>query len=684
NGKGRSFIGKWFHNREWLEYSVKADAAFCFCCRLFRSTRKSGSLDAFASVGYSNWKQDIAKDRGFHQHETSKDHISCYAMWKEREMRRNTGSEVSTLVNTDQLNRNRYYVGSLIDVIVFLAENQLPLRGKLDAFDMSEGGSGLFLSMLDYIIKKDPELANVTKTIPRNATYTCHDMQNELIRTLSDVVTEAIVEEVGESYYTLKVDGTRDPTGRENISIVLRFVNEYYGITERLLCIATAQKGDAQTLTDTVLSELNKVGLDCSKILSQVYDGASVMSGRRGGVQQILQERVGREIPYVHCLNHQLHLVVVHVMSAEPAVSDFFEVCNSLYKFCRKPTVALHYKGAHLKRLLEQRWTGHLATVSVILKSFDDIKSVLTDADTVLDYGAETRMEAAGLLHEVSEPSFMFLANFTHKVLALLDPPNKLLQREDTDLLTGLSVVASATVCIKKLRCDEEFRKMLDTVTGTKETPRLKRGLTESTRMDGFIVMEPTGVHRATSNDDLKTEFRRLYYNTIDLVGGEMERRFSERNSQLASALAALNPEADNFLDVKAVRHILDLSQSTVTDAEFEVAKEFLMSQKQATGGNWTIQHIISTFHIQLSAMPSVLTAFKHALTFGASTAMCENSFSTMRSVFSEHRRTMLHERKARLVQLAFEKDLTRKCANEWKDKVLRRFSTMPSRRLQL
>ena len=94
-----------------------------------------------------------------------------------------------------------------------------------------------------------------------------------------------------------------------------------------------------------------------------------------------------------------------------------------------------------------------------------------------------------------------------------------------------------------------------------------------------------------------------------------MERRFSERNLQLASALTALNPEADNFLDVKAVRPILDLSHSIVTDAEFEVAKEFLISKKQAMEGDWTIQHIISTYRIQLSAMPSVLTAFKHALT---------------------------------------------------------------------
>jgi hypothetical protein len=214
------------------------------------------------------------------------------------------------------------------------------------------------------------------------------------------------------------------------------------------------------------------------------------MSGRRGGVQQILQERLGREIPYVQCLNHQLHLVVVFVMSAEAAVKDFFEVCNSLYKFFRKPTVAMHYTGKHLKRLLEQRWTGHLAIVSVILKSFDDIKSILTDADTVLDYGAQTRMEATGLLCEVSEPSFMFLANLTHKVLALLDPPNKLLQREDSDLLPGLSIVANATVCIKNLCCDEEFRKVLDTFTATSsERPRPKWRRIESTLMDGFVVM---------------------------------------------------------------------------------------------------------------------------------------------------------------------------------------------------
>ena len=59
--------------------------------------------------------------------------------------------------------------------------------------------------------------------------------------------------------------GTRDPTEIENISVVLRFVNGSYEVTERLLMIATADKGDAQTLTDTVVAELNKAGVKDSQ-----------------------------------------------------------------------------------------------------------------------------------------------------------------------------------------------------------------------------------------------------------------------------------------------------------------------------------------------------------------------------------------------------------------------------------
>ncbi len=245
---------------------------------------------------------------------------------------------------------------------------------------------------------------------------------------------------------------------------------------------------------------------------------------------------------------------------AEAAVMDFFNVCNALYKYCKKPTIAVHYKGERLKRLLEQRWTGHLATVTVILNNIKEITSLLTEIDSVRAHGPELRMEAVGLLREITAPSFLFIAYLVHEVLALLDPPNKLLQREDTDLWTGLGIVASAKVCVQKLRCDEGFTKVWEKATAAADalpkstTP--KRRCTGNKNMDDYLVEETTTGQR---EDDIETELKRMYYSTVDSVVGEMDQRFGKRNSHLYRALAALDPESDSFLDPETVKHIMDL-----------------------------------------------------------------------------------------------------------------------------
>lgn len=42
----------------------------------------------------------------------------------------------------------------------------------------------------------------------------------------------------------------------------------------------------------------------------------------------------------------------------------FFTVCDNLFKFVKKPTVAAQYSGGMMKRLLDLWWTGHLPTGS--------------------------------------------------------------------------------------------------------------------------------------------------------------------------------------------------------------------------------------------------------------------------------------------------------------------------------
>ncbi len=572
-------------------------------------------------------------------------------------------------------------------MIEFLVVNHLPLRGSTDAFDsLTEDGSGLFLSLFEYTLRKDPELRSVMKTIPRNATYSSHEIQNDVIANMSSLVTEEIVREVADSWYTIKVDGTRDPTGLENISIIVRFVKDNCKVTERLLSMTTTEKGDAQTLTNTIITELEKNGLSTSKILSQVYDGASLMSGKNGGVQKILQDKLGRVIPYVHCFNHQLHLVVDHAISTEPAVEDFFNVCNLLYKFIKKPTVAVLYGGQQLKRLLEQRWTGHLQTVKTILNSFQDITELLAVINGNRRYETEVRMEAAGLIREVSETSFKFIAHMVYKILQLLDAPNKLMQSEDMDLLSAVKLVTCASECLTKLRSESDFLELWEKADDTEMPRPPKRKRTINKGLQEYLLEESIG--QAQGDLGNQEELRRLYYSTLDAVLAEISERFGERNSKLIEALSAFDPQYDStFLDAQLVQDMMNLSNSEVINSEFVVARQFLrkeLARSISSGEKLTLKQILQEHHTTLEAMPSVLAAMKCALTFGASTATCENSFSTLKNVFTDNRRSMLHQRKAQLLQLAFERDLTRKFRDEWKDTLLRRFNVSKLRRLQL
>ncbi|KAK0131577.1 hypothetical protein N1851_033753 [Merluccius polli] len=472
---------------------------------------------------------------------------------------------------------------------------------------------------------------------------------------MSMIVTEQIVKDVGESWFTLKVDGTKDPTGSENVSIVVCYMGKDYKMQERLLSMQTTDKCDAQSLTNVVLDELSNAGLDANKILSQCYDGASVMSGREGGIQKLIQNKLNR--------------IALHPLFQPPiafgdqrAVGFFFGVCNSLYTFLKKPTVATQYKGQKLKRLLDQRWTGHLDTVSVVLKSHTALVDFLKEIGT-MGASADVKIEAVGLHKAITERSFKFLTGVMHKVLGLMDPANWMLQAEETDLITAVRLIQSASSCIEDLRSDAEFLK-----------------LWADSDAD-YVVSESLGQREV----NIQQECKRLFFGIIDSILSEMAARFSERNGKYMAALDALDPASVNFLEAEKVKPLLDLTNTDMVEAQFTVAREFFKSRCTGQGEEKvTLSHLVAKESTVLSAMPVVMTAFKHALTFWASTATCENSFSMLKNIFTEHRRSMLHRRKAHLIQLAFENDLSRNFKDEWKEMLLRRFHLSGKRRLQL
>ena len=85
---------------------------------------------------------------------------------------------------------------------------------------------------------------------------------------MAKIVQENIIDNIKTAdvpYFTLKVDGTKDPTGTENISIVVRAVKQGKPL-EHLLSLPTTVALDADSLATVVLQALTEMGLDPIKL----------------------------------------------------------------------------------------------------------------------------------------------------------------------------------------------------------------------------------------------------------------------------------------------------------------------------------------------------------------------------------------------------------------------------------
>ena len=81
-----------------------------------------------------------------------------------------------------------------------------------------------------------------------------------------------------------------------------------------------------------ILDILALYNLDVDMIVSQGYNGTSVISGCCRGVQQRIEELVP-QASYIPCYAHCLNLVLVDHVKNNPHTPEFFALVQSLYVF---------------------------------------------------------------------------------------------------------------------------------------------------------------------------------------------------------------------------------------------------------------------------------------------------------------------------------------------------------------
>ena len=460
NKDGRSFQESWIKSFSWIEYSADKDAVFCYPCKTFIPTQCQKHV-TYTVSGYNNWKRALDKEKGFAKHEKTEQHISAMALWVENKKRDKLDCRVSTMISHKQLEKHRYYITSIVETIQFLVANELSLRGDYDYQTKKE--KGLFIQLFDFVVKKDEKLAEIIKNIPQNAIYHSPEIQNEIISYIAETVKEDIAEEILNAdvpFFSLLMDGTKNKNRHEVVSIGVRFVRDGK-VLEHIVSMEVTEKCDAEALTNLALDVLKNNNLEAQNILSQCYDGASVMSGETGGVQTLLQSKLKKIIPYQHCFNHKLHLVVIEAMKLD-RIKEFFDICSALYNFFRKGRVALYYKGKHLSRLLDQRWEGHYKTVACVAENYSDVVSALSIVKENKDryFDSDEVSLSIGLYIQTTSPMFRFNLMAMSKILRMIRPADKSLQSREISLTSSVELVKTVRDQILNLRKDYIFNKL--------------------------------------------------------------------------------------------------------------------------------------------------------------------------------------------------------------------------------
>ncbi|XP_042401409.1 uncharacterized protein LOC121991479 [Zingiber officinale] len=137
------------------------------------------------------------------------------------------------------------------------------------------------------------ELSKAITKAPKNSKYTSHDIQKQILHVLSVRVKNTIREEIRVAKYCIIVDEVRDESKREQMSIVLRFVDINGFIQEHFFGLVHVSDTAVLTLKDAIYSALAHYNLNVQNIRGQGYDDASNMRGKFNGLLTFIVNIVG-------------------------------------------------------------------------------------------------------------------------------------------------------------------------------------------------------------------------------------------------------------------------------------------------------------------------------------------------------------------------------------------------------
>ncbi|CAN1169882.1 Zinc finger MYM-type protein 1, partial [Linum perenne] len=688
----RRFNPSWFDQYTWLEYSIAEDAAYCLDCYLFRhEIGKKGGGDAFIGQGYTNWTKPDRFDK--HVGAVNSVHNDCRRM-SGALMQQSQSISVAINKQSDQTKKDyRVRLEASVKCINWLLKHGLPFRGHDESEDSPN--RGLFLSLLEFYVSDIEHVKSVVlRNAPKNLQMTSPDIQKDIVHALAHETSKLITKDIGDDFFAILADESRDVSVKEQMGVVLRYVDGKGCVLERFLGVCHVSDTKAISLKKAIESMLVKHGLSISKVRGQGYDGASNMKGELNGLKTLILEE-SPSAYYIHCFAHRLQLALVAVAQNHDDVST---VTNLVGASCKRQDIIRETQASKIeeaialgelengrglnqeigiKRPCDTRWGSHFAT----LVNLETLFSTLVHTLRNLEGDRKATAQASVVLIQLEDFEFAFMLKLMIHVLAITNELSIALQNKDQDIVNAIHLVKVSKRRLQDMRdngWEVLFQEAVEFCSEQSiEVPNIndiyvRRG--KSKRIN----------ERVTCLHHFQAE---VFYTVIDMQLQEINNRFDEVNCQLLLSMACLSPR-DSF---KAFDKDKLMQLATFYPNEFPPnAMKFLGHHlnsyicdlpsddrfKDLKGVDELAKQMVETNKHKL--YPSIYLLIKLTLILPVATASVERSFSSMKYIKNELRNRMNDEWLNDAMVTYIEQDL---CASLDKEAVIQCFQNMKSRR---